>query len=312
MATEGTICAAEGNKSSLLSLQPVVARQHGVISTAQLGDAGVGRSTISRWTRGGRLHRLHPGVYAVGHASLRAEGLQMAAVLAAGPGALLGRRAAAHARDMRRDSGPTFEVVTPGRRARSVPGIHTYHFPLHPDDRSELNGVPMTSVARTCVDVAGVVAAAQLPTMLQRADDLRILDRRALDEAIERSSGRQGIGALRAALAELDPDPAFVRSEFERRMRRLLRARGLPMPDSNPWTEIAEIDLVWSAQRVAMELDGYETHRGRLAFERDRERSLELEARGYRVLRVSWRQFTRRPDRVLAALTTVLASRGAA
>ena len=103
------------------------------------------------------------------------------------------------------------------------------------------------------------------------------------------------------------PDAAFVRSVFERRMRELLRREGLPMPDSNPWVEIAEVDLVWPEHRVAMELDGYEHHRGRVAFERDHERSLELEARGYRVLRVSWRQFTRRPERVLAALRTVLA-----
>jgi hypothetical protein len=117
---------------------------------------------------------------------------------------------------------------------------------------------------------------------------------------------------LRAALADLDPDPAFVRSDFERDVRRLLRGAGLPMPDSNPWVQVGEIDLVWPAHRVALELDGWDTHRGRLAFERDRERSLLLEARGYRVLRASWRQFTREPQTILAALATVLAAGEAA
>jgi very-short-patch-repair endonuclease len=307
MATEGAQRAAQGNEKQVLSR--LVGAQHGVVSAAQLRGMDIGRSTVARWVRDGRLHRLYPCVYAVGHASLRPEGLQMAAVLAGGSGAYLSHRACALARDMRRDSGPIFEITTSRYGGNRIPGIRAYHFPLHPDDRSERNGVPMTSVARTCVDVAGVVSAAQLPAMLQRADDLRILDRRALDAAIDRARGRRGIGALRAALADMDPDPAFVRSEFERRMRRLLRDRGLPLPDSNPWVEVFEVDLVWPAQRVAVELDGYDTHRGRLAFERDRERSLELEARGYRVLRVSWRQFTQRPDRVLAALTTVLASR---
>jgi very-short-patch-repair endonuclease len=285
----------------------LAARQNGVLSTAQLMQAGLGSSTISRWATSGLLHRLYPGVYAFGHRRLRPEGLQMAAVLAGGPDSTLSHRSALLARGQRRDAGATFEITTPGRRGRTIRGIKAYHHPLHADDRTTLHGVPITSVARTLVDAAGVVNLGELPQLLQRTLDLGLLDRRALDAAIERAKGRRGVGGLRAALADLDPDPAFVRSDFERDVRRLLRREGLPLPDSNPWVHIGEVDLVWATHRVALELDGWDTHRGRLAFERDRERGLLLEARGYRVLRASWRQFSREPQTILAALATVLA-----
>jgi hypothetical protein len=307
MATEHGLRAAEGNKVHALLAADLAGRQHGVLAASQLIDLGLGRSTISRWSRTGLLHRLYPGVYAFGHRSLRREGLQMAAVLTGGPASHLSHRAALLARGLRPSAGSTFEITTPLQRSRRIAGIKAYHHPLHPDDCTHLDGVRITAVARTFVDVAGVLPAAELPVLLERADDRGMLDRRALDAAIVRGKGRRGIREVKAALADMDPDPAFVRSEFERRMRALLRREGLPIPDSNPWVEIAEVDLMWSQQRVAVELDGYEHHRGRVAFERDHERSLELEARGYRVLRVSWRQFTREPDRVLAALRTVLA-----
>jgi hypothetical protein len=292
-----------------LSVHALVARQHGVVSAAQLRAAGLGPSTISRWARSGRLRRMYPGVYAYGHLSLRPEGLQLAATLAGGPGALLGHRAAALARDMRRDAGPIFEITVPRRRARAIPGIRAYHFPLHPDDVSALNGVPMTSVARTCVDVAGVVPAAQLPAMLQRADELRILDRRALEAAIERAKGRRGMVPCAPRSPSSTPIPRSCGRSSSGACGGCCASAGCrcPTPTAgrrSPRSISSGPGRAWRWSSTATRRieDGWRSSATASA-------ASELEARGYRVLRVSWRQFTQHPDHVLAALGRVLAER---
>ncbi len=289
-----------------LSVADLAAAQHGVVSAAQLAAAGVSSSTVGRWAQTGRLQRLYRGVYAYGHACLRPEGRWMAAVLACGPGAVLSHRSAAALWALRATARATVEVTSPGASGRALAGIDAHHHPLHPDDRAAVDGVPVTSVPRTLVDLAAVVPADALAKALERAEGLRLFDLGAVDAAVERAAGRRGIQRLRHALSEYRPDPAFTRSELERSLRRLLRDAGLQMPAANPWTTDQEVDVVWDDLRLAIELDSWEHHSSRAAFERDRRRGLALEARGYRVLRLSWRQVMREPDTVLAALDAIL------
>jgi len=131
--------------------------------------------------------------------------------------------------------------------------------------------------------------------------------RRLLDE-VERNRRRRGTATLRAVL-ELDGGPARTRSEAERILLALLRRAALPSPETNARLGPYEVDFVWRQERLVVEVDGYAFHADRRAFERDRVRDGELQARGIRVIRVTWRQLTDRPETVLARIARALARR---
>jgi uncharacterized protein DUF559 len=166
--------------------------------------------------------------------------------------------------------------------------------------------MPITSVARTLLDLAAVVPAHQLERALAQAERLRIYDRRAIEDVLTRAGGHRGRGPLTRAIAH---EPAFTRSDLEARFLDLVRHAGLPTPEVNavltaPDHPRLEVDFLWRAQRLIVETDGYETHGGRAAFERDRRRDAALVAAGYSVLRFTWGEVRHRPrtvrDRVTA------------
>jgi predicted transcriptional regulator of viral defense system len=266
------------------ALGAVAARQHGVVARRQLEGAGVTTSMLRSRVASGRLVRLHHGVYAVGHARLRREGWWMAAVLAVGPAALLSHRDAAALHglwppgDRRR-----VEVTTTGRAA-STPriAVHRTHV-LADEDCATLAGIRVTSLARTLVDLTGVVARRELAKALEEADRSARLDVAAIERTLRRIAGRRGGGhaAMRAALHELQAIGARVtRSELEDRFVALLAAHGLPRPLTNHGIDGMEVDACWPRQRLAVELDGWGAHGTRQAFQRDRERSNDLTAAG--------------------------------
>ncbi len=129
-----------------------------------------------------------------------------------------------------------------------------------------------------------------------------MFDRTALNTVLDHSAGRRGIRGLRHLLSELPDEPALTRTELERRFLRLVRAARLPIPVVNALIAGLEVDFHWPAQRLIVETDGRATHGHVLAFERDRNRDLELELAGWRVLRFTWRQILDDPQRVAAAL----------
>ena len=124
-------------------------------------------------------------------------------------------------------------------------------------------------------------------------------------EALDRAPGRSGTATLRALLND---EPTLTRSEAERRLRRLIRDAGLPPPESNVRLLGFEVDFVWRAARLVVEVDGHAFHAHRAAFERDRERDQALVAAGFRVIRVTWRQLEREPLAVMARIAQALRS----
>lgn len=281
------------------------ARQWGVVARRQLLDAGLSQTAVRDRVRSGRLVRLHRGVYAVGHARLRREGHWLAAVLAAGPGAVLSHRDAAGLHDLRPANHARIDVTTTAeRKGTSKIAVHRARV-LAADEVTTVHGIPATTVARTLVDLAGHVPHDHLARAIREAERRRTFDFRAVETAMARVRGRRGKGhgALRAALAECAAlEQHDTRSPLEDAFLRLLRDHGLPLPSTNVLVDGFVVDAVWRVQRIVVELDGRAFHDDRWAFEADRERDAALTSAGWRVVRFTHRQVTRRPDHVVETL----------
>jgi very-short-patch-repair endonuclease len=285
-------------------------RQHGVVAHRQLVELGLDRSAVGRWASAGHLIQVHVGVYAVGHGRLSRNARWMAAVLACGSGALLSHSSAAALWGIRVTAGSLIDVSATRSRHRR-PGI-TLHRPrrLHAEDRATRNGIPVTSIARTLLDLAAVVRPRQLARAIDEADRLGVLDVRATERSISRTNGHRGRGLLRRALLVNRGPQAVTRSELERRFLSLCREAGLPRPQVNIAIEGVEVDVAWPARRLVVELDGYEFHRTRARFEEDRSRDGELLVAGYRVLRITHRRLESDAPGVVAAVRRLLADGG--
>ena len=294
------------------AIAQLAARQHGVVTRRQLLALGIGRGAIAHRLANRRLWQLYHGVYAYGHSSLRAEGRWLAAVLACGEGSVLSHRSAVALHGVGRTTRTAIDVTTPRPGRRSVEGIdrHAARGGLHPDDITSLDAIPVTTIARTLLDLAEVVPRRRLDKSIEEADRRSLLDLAALDALIARSHGRHGLKPLAAALAAYRPEPAFTREELERRFLALCREAGLPPPAVNIWLGDKEVDFLWPDERIVVEVDGWDTHRTRAAFERDRARDAQLTAQGYRVIRFTWRQITQEPHTVIALLSALFAPSG--
>jgi very-short-patch-repair endonuclease len=257
----------------------------------------------------GRLHRLHVGVYAVGYLALSPEGWSLAAVLACGPGSVLSHRSAAWLWGLRKGSPAPYEVTTPIPRRRKPPRI-VVHYARHliAADRSMVDGIPVTSVPRVLLDLAVGERRGATRRRMERAEELGLLDLRAIHELLDRTRGHHGWGKLRRAAAFYEPPP-FTRSGFERRLLDAIREAGLPRPAVNLNVHGFELDLYWEEQSFAVELDTYGTHGSHEAFERDRERSEDLLVHGIAMTRVTDARFHREPDAVIVRLRRLLADR---
>lgn len=288
--------------------------QHGVVSRQQLLRRGLGQDAIGHRVRLGRLHVIHRGVYAVGHALVTERGHWMAAVLAAGRGAVLSHASAAAAWDLRASSASRIDVTVPsysGRSARAGLRVHR-RAPRVAGEIAWQAALPVTSPSRTLVDLAGVVSPAALERALERAELLRLFDLKALISTLERSPNAPGTKVLRRLLGEMSDHPDHIRSELERRFLALLQRHGLPRPLVNHRLGPFEVDFLWPRAMVIAETDGDEHHRTRAGFERDRARDARLAVEGYLTLRFTHLQVTRDPATVAATLGAVLAQRSPA
>jgi predicted transcriptional regulator of viral defense system len=203
----------------------VVAAQFGVVTRAQLIAAGVASKGISLRVRDGRLHRLHPGVYAVGHAVLVPKGRMLAAVLSCGPEAALSYTSATALHEVR-EEGPRTHVSVPRSGPHSRPGIVVHRTRrLDPEDVTTIDGIRVTTIARTILDLAEVLNPRQLTTLIDRAEALRVFDLDELEATIARNPGRKTT-TLRAALGAEAPSER----ELQRRFHLLCRRHGLPEP----------------------------------------------------------------------------------
>jgi very-short-patch-repair endonuclease len=277
--------------------------QHGVVSRAQLLELGIDADVIDYRLKRVRLRPVHRGVYTIGHRLLTQHGRWMAAVLTYGPHAVLSHRAAASLWGMR--GGGRVEVTVPaGRRGRADIRVHRANLP--PDERTTHRGIPTTTVPRTLLDLSAVVQRHELRGALREAERRRLTDPLSLHDLVARYERRPGLRAVRALLAEASIGLRTIRSELEERFQDFLIRAGLPLPHTNVVIEGYEVDCVWPEQRLIVELDGHATHSPTHAFELDRARDRRLEAAGWRVIRITWRQLEQEPELVEADLRRLL------
>ncbi len=291
-----------------MDLAELANRQHGVVSIRQLlGPLGYSASAISRAVSVGRLHRLHRGVYAVGHTNLSAQGHYLAAVLACAPHALLSHVSAAWLWGLLKQRPGVIHITAPTRR-RAKPPLNVHHARLFDEDRSLLDGIPTTALPRTLLDLAAMLPADRLRRAIERSEELRLFDLGPVDSLLDRAGGHPGAGRLRRAFALYRPPP-FTRSGLERRFLELAEKARLPTP-STGFNELGyELDVYWQAERFAVELDVYETHGSREAFESDRLRQENLKLSGIEMIRVTGPRLDREPEEVIERVVLLLARR---
>lgn len=290
------------------AIQELAARQNGVVSLPQLKALGLGGSGVRDRVAAGKLQRLHRGVYAIGLAAPSAKGRYMAAVLACGPGAALSHRSAGALLGLRPSHRTAIDVIAPGRAGKQRAGIDVHRATgLEPRDIAPIDGIPCTTVARTLLDLAETIDRTALEKAVEQAEKLRIFDLAAVVDVLNRAGKRRGATALRAVLRTYTPEPAFTRSDLEKRFLALCAEAGLPRPSVNNFSDGFEIDFVWPDRRLMVEVDSYRHHGTRAAFERDRRRDQDLTAAGWRVVRFTWRQVIDEPERVVARLHSLLA-----
>jgi very-short-patch-repair endonuclease len=273
------------------SIAEIATRQHGVIARAQLMALGLGTDAIESRIRAKRLLPLHRAVYAVGHRSRTPQTVWMAAVLAGGGGAVLSHRPAGAAWGICSSSGRP-EVTVP-RQRRPRRGIVFHHCALPGDETTVHDGIPVTTVPRTLFDLAPSLDERQLERAINEAEIRRLWDDLSLHDLLARYPRRPGAGKVRAALHKRRDGPAMTRSDLEAFFLSFADRFALPQPETNAIVEGVEVDCVWRERRLVVEVDGWETHKTRAAFERDRERSRMLQAAGWRCVGVTHRQLVR-------------------
>lgn len=285
-----------------------------------------------------RLRPLHRGVYLLGQlrGPLEPErAREMAAVLACGPGAVISHRsaawlwdllpraggpagvarprtAAASAHPAGAGSGVDVDVTVPGRARRRRPGIRAHRsHDLGAGETTQLDGIPITTPARTLRDLSIVVGPRELNRAAARAERRKLIRAEELASLVARHSRRRGAPVLRAAMGE-DGGPALTRSEAEERFLDLVRRGQLPAPETNVLVRGHEVDFLWRAARLAVEVDGFGFHASRRSFENDRRRDAELAAAGVHVVRVTWSQIVREPSATLVRVAQALTHAGGA
>jgi very-short-patch-repair endonuclease len=261
--------------------------QHGTVTTAQLVETGLTKSAISKRSQRGRLHRIHRGVYAVGHGGLDKEANWMAAVLACGPGAVLSHGAAAVHWGLLRPLDGQVDITVPthnGRKRRTGVRIHrcaalgapwsTNGLPKRPAPLVTVRDyIPVTTVPRTIADLPSTLA----PYLVRRA--IRQAEFLELPVGIETDR---------------------TRSDLERYFLRLCRRHRLPRPEVNVLIDGMTVDFLWRDARLVVETDSYGTHGGTVAFQDDRVRDLRLRRLGFAVHRFSELQLEQEPAAVAA------------
>jgi very-short-patch-repair endonuclease len=286
----------------------LAAEQYGAVSALDLLELGLTRTAIAVRVRCGRLHRVHRGVYAVGHDALSLDGRFMAATLACGPRSWLGYRSgSAHWGFMAWDDDYLIEVVVEGCAGRRRPGLRIHRTRrLDPRDVMRHRGIWVTTPARTLLDLADVLPDKGLRRAVRQAQALHLTNVRQIADVLARANGRRGATRLAKLIAD---GPTPTRSELEDLVLGVVLDGGLARPQINPRLGRVYPDLRWPEQRLTVECDSRTWHDGKLAGEDDAERQARLEADGERVLRVTWQQALRNPEQTVARILAAGAPR---
>jgi very-short-patch-repair endonuclease len=289
----------------------LAAGQHGVVAIRQLLAMGLTRDEVDYRLGAGRLHSIHAGVYAVGVPSLTRRGRWTAAVLAGGPGALLSHRSAAVLWGMVRSGASEIHATVPRRLGSRGP--LRFHLSAVPaDERTERGGIPVTGPFRTLLDLATQTTPHELERAVHECEVLRLADAMSVESFLDRHSGRRGVGRLRAAIATLEGGALRTRSPLEDRFLAFVAERGLPRPETNVRvrtpTGPVEVDCLWRASGLVVELDGRAYHDTRRGFDRDPARRRALAVAGLNVVVVTSRHLARDADTLESDLRALTAA----
>jgi very-short-patch-repair endonuclease len=291
-------------------LAEIAERQHGVVGRWQLMGEGWSEGAVKKRIASGRLHRLHAGVYLVGHRLIQREGRWMAAVLASGRDAVLSHRSAAALWRLREDSRATIDVTTP-HRSRSWRHIRRHVSSTPPDEVTVKDGIAVTVVPRTILDLAATEPLDEIKRLLREMEFKELWDRLSLWDLVERYPGRRGIRKVIAALEGLKDEPVGEqKNPLEERFAPFCRIHHLPLPRFNAPIEAGgknyQVDCHWPGTNQIVELDGWQAHGTKSAFREDKARDRRLAAAGYTVTHLTWNQLDDEPEAIASDLRVLL------
>jgi very-short-patch-repair endonuclease len=281
---------------------------HGVVSRRELLADGVGRRAVAHRLSNGGLHRKYAGVYAIGRPDLSVWGERRAIVLACGETAVLSHRSAAGAWAIRPDNGTTWDVtIAAGARRCPAAPVRLHRSDLPPWQVAVLVGIPITTVARTLLDLAAIVPAHHLRRAVERADQLELFDLRAVRRVLDAHPRRRGSRALRELLEDFRRHGVtMTRSDAEAAFLQIIIDEGLQRPYVNRYDDGREADFRWPDRRLIVEIDGYSTHRSRRAFTEDRVRDRRALVDGTRTARFTAYEIEHHRGRVARELEQLL------
>jgi len=290
--------AEENAADPAAGIAALAERQHGVVCATQLYALGLSKDQVTARAAAGWLHRLHRGVYAVGRRNVSRHGHWTAAVLACGAVAILSHQSAAELWNIRRRRrGAPVEVTIPkgdGSRPRAGLLVHRIRS-LRADEATVRDRIPVTTPARTILDLACRLPRRQLERAVDEAERLRLCSEGDLEDIVNAHIGRAGSGALGSLLREHQAGSTATRNDFEELFLALCRKHRLPQPDVNVPLLDYVVDFLWAEANLVVEVDGRGSHATRRAFQEDRDRDGRLAVAGYSVLRFTWWDVTRRP-----------------
>jgi very-short-patch-repair endonuclease len=283
----------------------LAAKQHGVVTRAQLLELGMDEQAIKYRLRRRKLHPVQRGVYAVGRPELTRHGTLVAAVLSCGPHAALSHDSAGEVLGIRSRRSGLIEVTVPPEVARKRPGLRVHRSALPPNERTERHGIPVTGVVRTLVDLAARLGADALEAAVNEADRLDLIDPERLREALGHTTARKGAARLGRLLDRRSF--TLTESKLERRFLSIVRRAGLPLPKTQQDLNGFRVDFWWPDYQLVVETDGLRYHRTPAQQARDRLRDQAHIAAGLTPLRFTFAQVAHEPaevERVLKAVAT--------
>jgi hypothetical protein len=288
-------------------LAELATRQHGVAARWQLAEMGFGEEAIGMMIAAGRLAALHRGVFTVGHRQTWPRSRWWAAVLAYGPGAVLSHRSAAAAWGLAKQGQRPIDVTAhKGRQGtRRRAGIWIHRCAFDSTDITAHDGLPVTTVARTLFDLSEELDRRGMERAFEEADRLHLLHMRELEMICQRSPGRRGLRPIQEMIA-LARAPTTTRSPLEERFQRFCNVHGIPAPATNVSVLDHEVDCLWPAAKLIAELDSWQFHSHRSAFERDRARDPKLMLAGYRTIRITHRRLDREANQLASEILGLL------
>jgi very-short-patch-repair endonuclease len=287
----------------------LAAKQHGVAARWQLLQAGITARQIHLRLESGRLHEIHRGIYLVGHVVPPPLATEQAALLACGKEAVLSHRTAANLWSILPypASAAVWITVPPGRTVER-PRITVRRAPLSARDMRDRRGLRLTSPPRTILDLSSLIDVEELEGVVAEATFRKLASETELRDQLAGNDGKRGVANLRRVLG-LAGGPQRTRSQGERAMLRLVRAAGMTGYEANARIHGYEVDLLWRDAGVAVEIDGWDGHSSRVAFERDRLKAATLNSHGITVIPITGRQLRDDPDGVIVRLKRAIARR---